>query len=152
MAICRDTGFFALTNMATTPSDRERDLLLAEERTELAVERTREAAERTLMAWIRTSLAMIGFGFGTFKLFELVVRPPHQSAGDTWMVLAMTTGLVAWGSLLLIGAILQYRNTLKRLRKRFGTGDATLPLVLVGAAGMAIFGLVALAHLLVVLL
>lgn len=134
-----------------TATERERDLRLAEERTQLAVERTREAAERTLMAWIRTSLAMIGFGFGTFKLFELLVHPPHESPGDAGMVRWLTAGLVGWGSLLLLGAIVQYDHTMKRLRKQY-TARAAFPLVLVGAAGVALFGLVALTHLLIVML
>ena len=135
----------------TEATEREQDLRLAEERTELAVERTREAAERTLMAWIRTSLAMIGFGFGTFKLFELLVHTPQQTRGDEGMVQWLTAGLVGWGSLLLLGAIIQYDHTMKRLRKRF-TARAAFPLVLVGAAGVALFGLVALTHLLIVML
>ncbi len=118
----------------TAATEREQDLRLAEERTELAVERTREAAERTLMAWIRTSLAMIGFGFGTFKLFELLV---HQAHGHEGMVQWLTACLVGWGSLLLLGAIIQYDHTMKRLRKRF-TARAAFPLVLVGAAGVAL--------------
>ena len=38
----------------------------------LAFERTRLAYERTMMAWTRTSTALITFGFGMYKLFEVV--------------------------------------------------------------------------------
>ena len=68
--------------MTDRPTNMQQDLRLSEERTELALERTREAAERTLMAWIRTSLAMIGFGFGTFKLFELLLRDTRGDHHD----------------------------------------------------------------------
>lgn len=121
------------------------DLRLAEERTELALERTREAAERTLMAWIRTSLAMIGFGFGTFKLFELLMPNEPGAKSDPLVVQWLTSGSVGWGTLLLVGAIVQYKGTMDRLRRRFDA-KAIFPLVLVGAAGIVVLGLIALVH------
>ena len=133
--------------MTDGPAPKDLDTRLAEERTDLAVERTREAAERTLMAWIRTCLAMIGFGFGTFKLFEyLVPAQPEGNGGSLSGIQLLTGALVAWGTLLLIGAIFQYRHTVRRLKQRF-TVDEAFPLVLVGAAGMALFGLLVLTHL-----
>ena len=49
----------------------DRTTELAEDRTELALLRTLQAADRTLMAWMRTALAMIAFGFGFFKFYQL---------------------------------------------------------------------------------
>ncbi len=132
--------------MTNQPTNTQEDLRLSEERTELALERTREAAERTLMAWIRTSLAMIGFGFGTFKLFELLLPDAREDHHDPIAVQWFTVGLVVWGTLLLCGAILQYSAMMKRLKRRSETGSA-FPLVLVGAAGIAFFGMAALVHL-----
>lgn len=136
--------------MTDRPTNMQQDLRLSEERTELALERTREAAERTLMAWIRTSLAMIGFGFGTFKLFELLLRDTRGDHHDPIAVQWFTLGLVAWGTLLLISAIAEYSRTMKRLKRRSETGSA-FPLVLVGAAGIAFFGIAALVHLILTL-
>lgn len=132
--------------MTDQPATMQEDLRLSEERTELSLERTREAAERTLMAWIRTSLAMIGFGFGTFKLSDLLLRDTHQEHRDTTVVQWFTLGLVVWGTLLLIGAIVEYSSTMKRLKRPSETGSA-FPLVLIGAAGIACFGMAAIVHL-----
>lgn len=116
---------------------------LEEERTALAVERTREASERTLMAWIRTTLAMMSFGFGTFKLFQYIASEAKDAGTLQWMTLA----LVVWGTLLLLGGILNYMHTMRRLRAQHGLARAT-PLVLVAASGVAVFGAVAVVELL----
>lgn len=49
-------------------NQKNRQVDLAEERTELAAEHTRDALDRTLVAWICTTLTKIGFGL--FKMFE----------------------------------------------------------------------------------
>ncbi len=113
------------------------------QRTRLAVERTRAAAERTLMAWIRTTLAMMSFGFGTFKLFQYLV--PDQPGPGTlqWMTIA----LVAWGTLLMVGGIVQYSRTDRNLRNEHDL-PRVFPLVLLAAGGVALFGIAAFTDLL----
>lgn len=113
------------------------------QRTRLAVERTRAAAERTLMSWIRTTLAMMSFGFGTFKLFQYLV--PDQPGPGTlqWMTIA----LVAWGTLLMVGGIVQYTRTDRKLRTDHDL-PRVFPLVLLAAGGVALFGTAALVDLL----
>lgn len=113
------------------------------ERTELSLERTREACERTLMSWIRTSLAMMSFGFGTFKLFQYIAPDAPDAGALQWL----TWALVVWGTLLLVGGIVQYTSTMRRLRREYGMPRATR-LVLIGASGIAAFGAVAITELL----
>src|SRR5215467_12552911 len=43
---------------------------LAARRTGMSFQRTRLSADRTLMSVIRTSLALIGFGFTIYQIFE----------------------------------------------------------------------------------
>jgi len=70
---------------------------------ELARERNRAAADRTLMAWIRTTLAMISFGFGVGKVYDVLedynpeqfYDPIHsaQIVGEALIVLGVPAGL-----------------------------------------------------------
>jgi putative membrane protein len=83
----------------------------------LAFERTRLAYERTMMAWTRTSAALITFGFGMYKFFEIVPFVTGQKPGehvvsprDFALVLA---GL---GNLSLLLAAIQNRKSLQTLR------------------------------------
>ena len=129
-------------------SDGDRTTALAEDRTELALLRTLQAADRTLMAWMRTALAMIAFGFGFFKVYQLGNLAVGTVDSVTAEVLAL--GLVGLGSVLLIGAQVQYVQVRRRLL-RAGTGGATFSLALAGALAIVLCGGVAFVDLLLAL-
>jgi putative membrane protein len=80
----------------------------------LAFERTRLAYERTMMAWIRTSTALIAFGFGMYKLFELV--PFNKEAEHAISPRAFALVLAFLGNLCLLLAAIQHRKSLQAMR------------------------------------
>ena len=104
------------------PPTTDRGTQLAEERTRLAFDRSFLAAERTLMAWIRTSMAMISFGFTLVKFMGYVTAGRNLSPtglfGHQFAPPAFGLTLVTLGTLALVVAVLQHRQTLKRLRER----------------------------------
>ena len=127
------------------PTDRQ--LELATERTELAAERTRDAIERTLMAWIRTTLSMISFGFGLFKLFEYLPGRENEQRHAFLATKSITLSLVVLGTVLLIGAMVQYRSALRRLRREHPQRNE-FPLAFVAASAIALIGFFAMLNLL----
>jgi putative membrane protein len=85
--------------------------------TDLARERNREAADRTLMAWILTALALIGFGFGINKVYDYVEIVTTGASLDKIKGAVILGGaFMALGTLSLIGALLQHRISLKRIK------------------------------------
>jgi putative membrane protein len=83
----------------------------------LAFERTRLAHERTMMAWIRTSTALIAFGFGIYKLFELVpmttgLKPSEHVVSPR----AVAFALAFLGNLCLLLAAIHHRISLQSMR------------------------------------
>ena len=102
------------------PPTTDRGTELAEERTRLAFGRSFLAAERTLMAWIRTSMSMISFGFTLVKFMEYVREERSLTGvfGRQFAPPAFGLTLVTLGTLALVVAVLQHRQTLKRLRER----------------------------------
>ena len=83
----------------------------------LAFERTRLAYERTMMAWTRTSTALITFGFGMYKLFELApfargLKPGEHAVSPR----AFALGLAFIGNIALLIAAIQHRMSLQALR------------------------------------
>jgi putative membrane protein len=80
----------------------------------LAFERTRLAYERTMMAWIRTSTALIAFGFGMYKLFELV--PFNKQGEHAISPRAFALVLAFLGNLCLLLAAIQHRKSLQAMR------------------------------------
>ncbi|HEX2617527.1 MAG TPA: DUF202 domain-containing protein [Flavobacteriales bacterium] len=117
----------------------ELDLQMAEERTRMSALRTRDAAERTLMAWIRTALAMIAFGFSVFKLFQFMAEEHPEAHHDLRTTRILTTALMGLGTVLLFGAILQYRSTLRELQREFAI-ERKFPLALWAAVLMTLIG------------
>jgi putative membrane protein len=83
----------------------------------LAFERTRLAYERTMMAWTRTSTALIAFGFGMYKLFEIVpfatgLKPGEHAVSPRAFALV----LAFIGNIALLMAAIQHRMSLQALR------------------------------------
>ncbi|CCF85494.1 YidH family protein [Nitrolancea hollandica] len=109
--------------------------------TELARERTREAADRTLMAWIRTALSLISFGFGIGAAFELLSAAlPAKQINPLHATLVVGISFILLGMLSLLGAIIQYELTLKRLEQPTFTYKAPRALTLVVAILLLIIG------------
>jgi putative membrane protein len=96
----------------------DRATALAEERTDLAVQRNYMAAERTLMAWIRTSLSMISFGFTIAKVFEHLVADRQLKLGVFSRPTTLGLALVALGTVALVVAVVQHRQTLRYYGKQ----------------------------------
>ena len=129
-------------------SGGDRNTELAEDRTELALLRTLQATDRTLMAWMRTTLAMIAFGFGFFKFYQLGSFGAETADPITTDMIAL--GLVGLGTVLLIGALVQYVQVRRKLL-RSGTGGSTFSLALAGALLIALCGGAAFVDLMLVL-
>jgi inner membrane protein YidH len=131
--------------VALSPTDRATQL--AEERTRLALERNFLAAERTLMAWVRTSLSMISFGFTLVKFFEyleerrkLEVTGPF---GHSYAPESLGFTLITIGTLALVAAVLQHRQTLRALHRHGLTPRWSLALTVataVSVLGVFAFG------------
>jgi putative membrane protein len=83
----------------------------------LAFERTRLAYERTMMAWTRTSTALITFGFGMYKLFEVVPFVHGSKPGEHAVsprAFALVLALI--GNIALLMAAIRHRMSLQALR------------------------------------
>jgi putative membrane protein len=83
----------------------------------LAFERTRLAYERTMMAWIRTSTALITFGFGMYKLFEIVPFVAGMKPGEHVISPRIFAMILAFlGNFTLLLAAIQHRKSLQAMR------------------------------------
>lgn len=83
----------------------------------LAFERTRLAYERTMMAWIRTATALIAFGFGMYKLFQIIPLATGLKPGQHVVSPRAIAFLLAFlGDLSLLFAAFQHRINLQRMR------------------------------------
>lgn len=89
-----------------------------------ATKQVHEAIEKTLMGWIKTSLSLIGFGFALGEAFHLVRTGGPRNLVDTlreYLITTVAVGLIILGVLGLLGAVIQCRWSLKRLKQ----GSAT---------------------------
>ena len=86
-------------------------LMALDTSTRLAFDRTRVAYDRTMMAWIRTATALISFGFGIYKFFQLELGRAQK--GDRligpreFSLMMVGTGLLA----LMLGILEHWQNT-----------------------------------------
>ena len=109
----------------------------------LAFERTRLAYERTMMAWIRTSTALIAFGFGMYKLFEVVPLATGLKPGEHVVSpRAVALVLAFLGNLSLLLAAIQHRASLQAMRALgFKIPYSTAAVI---ACGLSLLGIVVL--------
>ena len=133
-----------MTTRAPTNADLE--TRLSKERTALSTQRTRDALERTLMSWIRTALSMIGFGFGLFKVLQYMVHAERGMDATSPSTEALNLALIALGTALLILAMAQYHVAMRALQRSHGV-ERRLPLPLIGAGGVSLIGVLAMAYL-----
>jgi putative membrane protein len=83
----------------------------------LAFERTRLAHERTMMAWIRTATALITFGFGMYKLFELAPFAKGLKPGEHVISPRTFAFILAFlGNLSLLLASIHHRVHMQEMR------------------------------------
>ena len=82
-----------------------------------AFERTRLAYERTMMAWTRTSVALITFGFGMYKFFEIVPFVTGMKPGEHVISpRGFAIVLALLGNFTLLLAAIQHRKNLQAMR------------------------------------
>jgi uncharacterized membrane protein YidH (DUF202 family) len=132
-------------------SDNKKDNS-AKTTTDLARERNREAADRTLMSWIRTSLALIAFGFGINKLYKYMeIITKHTNLDEIEFAMTLGGVFMALGTLGLLGALLQHRITLKRIKSRDYDYVPVLPLTEIMAVCLLLVGMFTVAEFFIIL-
>ena len=107
--------------------------------TNLARERSREASERTLMAWIRTSMSMIGFGIG-FGAAGALLEDGQPKASRVHDLHFVGSAFILLALVSLVAAIIQNRLILKRIREEDFAYLQPIPLGLITAMLMLVFG------------
>jgi putative membrane protein len=112
--------------------------------TRLAYDRTWLAYERTMQAWVRTALSCITFGFGVYKLAEIVAADVHSTrvAGPREIGL----GFVSLGLVALAVSTLEYRQSIAVLRREYGKSPRSHSVWFAGA--VALLGIFALSSML----
>lgn len=111
--------------------------------TRLAYERTRLAFERTMQAWIRTATSLITFGFGIYKLVDIVDPNTQRRVGPHEFGVI----LVCLGMLALPLATLQQRQEMRLLVAEYGRAPRSLSFFFAGL--VALLGICALLLMLV---
>jgi inner membrane protein YidH len=107
----------------------------------LAVERTRLAHERTLIAWQRTAFSMISFGFTIYKFFQFELARGLPQAGERLLsprIFALI--MIAIGLLAQAMALVQHRQSMKRLRAESGIVIVPVSIATVVSALFTVLG------------
>ncbi len=108
-----------------------------------ALVRTALSAEQTLMSWVRTALSLFTFGFSIVQFFFYLATQQQStelSAGPRRLGLT----LIAVGISVLLLAVAEYVQRLRRLREEGLPADSTSFLPLGSAFGLFVIGLAAL--------
>ena len=111
---------------------------------DMARMRTIYAADRTLLAWVRTTLSMISFGFTIYKFLQALYESKSALIARPQGARNFGLALIILGLASLAIACLQYWHEAKRLYPV----RTPLPLTLVVAGFVALFGIVALMNVL----
>lgn len=91
---------------------------LEHQRPLLALEKNSLAVERTLMAWIRTALSMISFGFTIGKIGQALEGGEFKNLlGRERSVEGIALFLVVLGTTVMLGAAIQYKMRIRKLRR-----------------------------------
>ena len=108
-----------------------------------ALVRTAFSSEQTLLSWIRTSLSLITFGFSITKFFYFLGERQEDvqlSAGPRRLGIA----LVCVGIFVLVLAIAEYVQRLRRIREQGLPKEIKSVLPLSSAVAMLVIGITAL--------
>ena len=124
--------------MTTTSSPSDRQLELAQLRTDEAVRRTLLAEQRTYSAWIRTGLAAAATGFAVFKLLG------DEKTENVSRLVAVV--LIVAGAVMFVVAFWAYRGALAKLNAGVSGG---VPVWILGLISTALFTCCALCLILV---
>lgn len=132
--------------------------------TELAKQRNRAAADRTLLAWIRSGITLISFGAGLDQILKALYSYPRadltqpadlaqpadltqpasltQRADPEQLIHALNLALIGLGTVILLLAISDYRDQLRRFEQptyrytpRLTIGMVVTPLLIYLAIG-----------------
>jgi putative membrane protein len=104
------------------------------------------------MSWIRTSLALIAFGFGINKLYKYMeIITKHTNLDEIEFAMTLGGVFMALGTLGLLGALLQHRITLKRIKSRDYDYVPVLPLTEIMAVCLLLVGMFTVAEFFIIL-
>jgi len=106
----------------------------------VALVRTALSSEQSLMAWIRTSLSLFTFGFSITQFFYYLERRQGStefSSGPRRLGIS----LVCLGILVLVLAMIEHAQTLRRMKEQGMPPDAKSFLPIASAAGLLAIGI-----------
>jgi putative membrane protein len=110
--------------------------------TELAKERNRVAADRTLLAWIRCGITLISFGFGLDQILQALYSNSGATTAPRYLTRALNLALIELGCLVVLLAIVEYQDELRRLHQlayrytpRMTIGMVVTPMLILLAIG-----------------
>jgi putative membrane protein len=114
------------------------------------------ANERTFLAWVRTCIALMGLGFVVarfslfLKEFSIITKnqtiPPNLPAQSSSTILGMS--MIGLGILLIIYALVNYLKAQKDIE--VGKYRPRNSIMYVASIGLAIFGVIVLAYLILI--
>lgn len=128
-----------MTKKAETTPDAQKPQDL---RLPAALVRTALSSEQTLMSWVRTSLSLFTFGFSIAQFFQYLAGQTEAGLSENPRRLGIALILV--GIIVLIVAIVEHVQRIRRLDERGLPPDSKSFLPLGSAAAFLVIGLTAL--------